>query len=144
MDEPLRSAVGDLIAATEAGAAELTIATATLARLRAGLELLGQGHIFDAPAFARALLAGQEPHSAHEADLAESVRPRSAEEQVTVAEGLRRVELRREITQAALKLEAEHEAALHSGLYRDWHQAEQRLYTLAREFRAAGGDEVTG
>lgn len=137
MDEPLRSAVGDLIAGAEADGAALT-------RLRAGLALLAQGHIFDAPAFARALLGGQDAPAAHEADLAESERPRSAEEQVAVAQSLRRAELRREIVRAALALETEHRDALESGLYRDWYAAEQQLYRLARQFRAAGGDEVMG
>lgn len=140
MREPLRTAVGDLIASAEAS-------LATLERYRAGLECIARAEAIDPYSLARAVLDGTPVQAAQAADLEALTAPASPEEE----SDLRRMEARREIVRAALELQAAEDAGRSGGyvalLLPQWHAAERRLYAACRAFRAfreAGGSEVGG
>jgi hypothetical protein len=129
VNKPLKNAIGDLIATAEAE--QLTVA-----RYRAALELLSQGHVFDAPAFAGAVLAGQDVQRAHVADVVALSLPNEAEDQVAIEAGLKRHLARRELVKAAL--------AWYEATTPDVWAADVALQKACKAFRAAGGSEVTG
>jgi hydrogenase maturation factor HypF (carbamoyltransferase family) len=115
----------------------LALMASEIERHRAALELLSQGHVFDAAAFADAVLSGQSVQSAHEADVIALSLPNEAEEQIAVDAALKRIDARKAIIRAAMAWAAapgEHEH----------HKARLALHDAVAAYRAAGGDEVIG
>ncbi len=122
---------------TSYSAAAFAHLTATAERYREALQTLADGHIFDAPAFAAAVLAGGTAEQAHAADVASMDAPHSPDEQAAFAEGIRRLEARRELVRAALRWTTAQDKAAYD-------EARMAVYVAAEAFRAAGGSEVMG
>lgn len=100
---------------------------------RDALALIAAGHVFDAPAFARAVLDGMAPQRAHEADIAGMNEPHDADAQVAIDEALKRWQAQRALVRAAL---AWYEATTPAV----W-AADVALQRACKAYRAAGGGE---
>lgn len=136
----------------------LLAAAATAARYSAALATIGAGHPFDAPAFARDVLAGATVDEALSDDVAAMAAPLPPEEQLELDTSIRRAEARRELVRAALRW-AEADAAWNelvssvkdiggfeyaADADKAVSEAEERLASAAEAFKAAGGNEVIG
>lgn len=122
----------------------LPVVLGMLADVWIGLEHIAQGEAYDPQALAAALVAGTPARRALDADLHILEEPTD----LATEESVRRVEARRELTSAALRLyaaEQKHREHPYPPVaLAGWQDAERELYAAAAAFLAAGGSEVEG
>lgn len=143
---PIHDSNGNLLAIEMNGsrisAAALSRMAASVDRYRVGLEAISRALVNDPYAFAQAIVDGKAVQEALEMDALNL----DAEPSPEIDAGLLRIDARRELVKAALRLfEAEQQAGSYpTTAYRPWQQAETALYAACATFLAAGGSEVEG
>lgn len=143
---PIHDSQGNLIGVemhqTRYSAEALSQMAASVDRYRVGLEAIARALVSDPYAFAQHIVEGKAVQDALEIDAANL----DAEPSPEIDASLLRVDARRELVRAALRLyEAEREAGNYPATaYRPWQQAETALYEACAAFLATGGSEVEG
>ena len=143
---PIHDNQGNLIGIemnnTRISAKALSQMAASVDRYRVGLEAISRALVIDPFAFAQAIVEGKAVQDALEIDALNL----DAEPSPEIDASLLRIEARRELVRAAIRLyEAEQEAGSYPATaYRPWQQAETALYAACAVFLATIGSEVEG
>lgn len=133
---PIHDNTGNLIAVemhqTRYSSEALAQMAATCERYRVALETIAQTLVCDPATFAQAILDGKSRHEALTADVEAMLAPVTPE----VAQSILRIDARRELVRAALRL--------HSDPSTMTKARARELFAACERFLATGGNEVEG